>query len=168
MAGRLSDLSNASLNPVKTSGQTLDALDQRILQELQQDSRLSMRELGRRVGLSAPAVTERVRRLEEARIVLGYGVRVASKPLGRPITAFIGVKDSGRNDPALVRWARERDGVLECHSVTGDNSCMLKVALPDVAALETLLGELIDLGFTCDTSIVLSTPLEGKLLLPPA
>ena len=152
---------------MKSPAYRLDALDERILQELQGDSRLSMRELGRRIGLSAPAVTERVRRLEEAGVVLGYSVRVAAKPLGRAISAFIGVKDSGRNDPALVRWAKGRDGVLECHSVTGDNSCMLKVAVADVAELEVLLGELIDLGFTCDTSIVLSTPLEGKLLLPP-
>ena len=152
---------------MKPNSQHLDPLDHRILEELQTDSRLSMRELGRRVGLSAPAVTERVRRLEDGGVILGYGVRVATKPLGRSISAFIGVKDSGRNDPALIRWAKDRDGVLECHSVTGDNSCMLKVAVSDVAELEELLGELIDLGFTCDTSIVLSTPLEGKLLLPP-
>lgn len=161
------NLSNAKLSGMKSLAYSLDALDERILQELQQDSRLSMRELGRRIGLSAPAVTERVRRMEDAGVILGYGVRVATKPLGRSISAFIGVKDSGRNDPALIRWAKDRDGVLECHSVTGDNSCMLKVAVSDVAELEELLGELIDLGFTCDTSIVLSTPLEGKLLLPP-
>ena len=152
---------------MKTFGATLDALDQRILQEVQEDARLSMRELGRRVGLSAPAVTERVRRLEEGGVILGYGARVASKPLGRAITAFVGVRDSGKRDPELVRWAQRNDGVLECHSVTGDNSCMLKVALPDVAALEHLLGELIDMGFTCDTSIVLSSPLDGKRLTPP-
>lgn len=152
---------------MKPNSQHLDPLDHRILEELQTDSRLSMRELGRRVGLSAPAVTERVRRLEDGGVILGYGVRVATKPLGRSITAFIGVQDSGRNDPALIRWAGKHDGVLECHSVTGDNSCILKVAVADVAALEALLGELIALGFTCDTSIVLSTPLEGKLLLPP-
>ena len=153
---------------MKQHGGSLDPLDHRILEELQTDSRLSMRELGRRVGLSAPAVTERVRRLEEGGVILGYGVRVASKPLGRTITAFIGVQDSGRNDPTLVRWAKKHDGVLECHSVTGDNSCILKVAVSDVAALEALLGELIGMGFTCATSIVLSTPLEGKVLLPPA
>lgn len=153
---------------MKQSGNSLDALDHHILQELQADSRLSMRELGRRVGLSAPAVTERVKRLEDAQIILGYGVRVASKPLGRAITAFIGVKDSGRNDPTLVRWARKNDGVLECHSVTGENSCILKIAVPDVAALETMLSDLIHMGFTCDTSIVLSTPLEGKLMIPSA
>ncbi|THF71354.1 Lrp/AsnC family transcriptional regulator [Deinococcus sp. Arct2-2] len=152
---------------MKHSGGSLDPLDHRILGELQTDSRLSMRELGRRVGLSAPAVTERVRRLEDAQIILGYGIRVAPKPLGRTITAFIGVQDSGRNDPTLVRWATRSDSVLECHSVTGDNSCILKVAVPDVGALETMLGELIQMGFTCDTSIVLSTPLEGKLMLPP-
>ena len=153
---------------MKQHGGPLDPLDHRILEELQTDSRLSMRELGRRVGLSAPAVTERVRRLEDAGVILGYGIRVATGPLGRVITAFIGVQDSGRNDPALVRWAKKHDGVLECHSVTGDNSCILKVAVSDVAALEGLLGELIAMGFTCATSIVLSTPLEGKVLLPPA
>ena len=93
---------------MRQTGGSLDPLDYKILQELQTDSRLSMRELGRRVGLSAPAVTERVKRLEDAQIILGYGVRVASKPLGRTITAFIGVKDSGRNDPTLVRWASQR------------------------------------------------------------
>lgn len=139
-------------------------MDDKILQALQTDSRLSMRELGRRVGLSAPAVTERVRRLEESGVIQGYGVRLTLKTLGRNITAFIGVKDSGRNDPTLIRWATQHAGVLECHSVTGDNSCILKVAVADVAALDTMLGELIDMGFTCSTSIVLSTPLEGKVL----
>ncbi|WP_043817287.1 Lrp/AsnC family transcriptional regulator [Deinococcus maricopensis] len=152
---------------MKNHGGPLDAIDQRVLTELQQDARLSMRELGRRVGLSAPAVTERVRRLEDAGVILGYGARVATKPLGRGITAFIGVQDSGKRDPELLKWAQKRDGVMECHSVTGENSCMLKVAVPDVQALEDLLGELIHLGFTCSTSIVLSTPLATKMLLPP-
>ena len=144
----------------------LDSTDIRILTEVQQDARLSMRELGRRVGLSAPAVTERVRRLEDAGVILGYGARVAPEPLGRTITAFIGVQDSGQRDPQLLKWAKTRDGVLECHSVTGGNSCLLKVALPDVHALESLLSELITMGFTCSTSIILSTPLDGKMLLP--
>lgn len=152
---------------MKQHGGHTDATDQRVLTELQTDARLSMRELGRRVGLSAPAVTERVRRLEDAGVITGYSARVAPKPLGRAISAFIGVQDSGKRDPELVKWAQKRDGVLECHSVTGENSCMLKVALPDVQALEDLLGELIGLGFTCSTSIVLSTPLASKLVLPP-
>lgn len=145
----------------------LDGTDVRVLIELQQDARLSLRELGRRVGLSAPAVTERVRRLEDAGVIQGYAARVAPEPLGRPITAFIGVQDSGQRDPALTRWAQKRDGVLECHSVTGGNSCFLKVAVENVHALETMLAELIGMGFTCSTSIVLSTPLPGKMLLPP-
>ncbi|AFZ69077.1 Lrp/AsnC family transcriptional regulator [Deinococcus peraridilitoris] len=145
----------------------LDPTDLKILTELQQDARLSMRELGRRVDLSAPAVTERVRRLEDAGVILGYGARVAPEPLGRPITAFIGVQDSGQRDPQLVRWSEKRDGVLEVHSVTGGNSCIIKVAVEHVQALDALLGELIQMGFTCSTSIVLSTPLHGKKLLPP-
>ena len=145
----------------------LDATDLNILREVQRDARLSVRELGRRVGLSAPAAGERVRRLEAAGVILSYGARVAPETLGRGLSAFVGVQDSGSRDPELLRWASARDGVLECHSVTGENSCVLRVALPDVAALEGLLAELIGMGFTCSTSIVLSTPLAGKPVLPP-
>ena len=109
-----------------------------------------------RVDTSAMPLSPGLRRL-------GAGMRA-----GRSITACVGVQDSGKRDPELVRWAQKHDGVLECHSVTGNNSCILKVAVPDVHALEVLLGDLIGMGFTCETSIVLSTPLEGKLMLPPA
>lgn len=142
-------------------------MDLSLLREMQRDARLSLRALGRRVGLSAPAVSERVRRLEAAGVILSYGARVSPAALGRGVGAFVGVQDSGSRDPELVEWARGRDGVLECYSVTGENSCVLRVALPDVAALEELLAELIGMGFTCSTSIVLSTPLAGKPVLPP-
>ncbi|MBC7645953.1 MAG: Lrp/AsnC family transcriptional regulator [Pseudopedobacter sp.] len=142
----------------------LDPMDARILAVLQEDARLSMRELGRRVGLSAPAVTERVRRLEEARVLLGYHALVSPAALGRGIQAFIGVQESGQRDPQLVQWAKTRDGVLEVHSVTGENSCMIKVALRDISELKAVLSELIELGFTCSTSMVLETLLSGKVL----
>jgi len=139
-------------------------MDARILAVLQEDARLSMRELGRRVGLSAPAVTERVRRLEEAKVLLGYHALVSPAALGRSIQAFIGVQESGQRDPQLVQWARGQEGVLEVHSVTGENSCMIKVALRDMSELRGVLGELIEMGFTCSTSMVLETLLSGKTL----
>ena len=139
-------------------------MDVRILAVLQDDARLSMRELGRRVGLSAPAVTERVRRLEEAKVLLGYHALVSPAALGRGIQAFIGVQESGQRDPQLVQWARGQEGVLEVHSVTGENSCMIKVALRDMSELRGVLGELIEMGFTCSTSMVLETLLSGKTL----
>jgi len=142
----------------------LDPMDARILAVLQEDARLSMRELGRRVGLSAPAVTERVRRLEEAKVLLGYHALVSLAALGRGIQAFIGVQESGQRDPQLVQWARSQEGVLEVHSVTGENSCMIKVALRDMSELRGILGELIEMGFTCSTSMVLETLLSGKAL----
>ena len=81
-----------------------------------------MRELGRKVGLSAPAVTERVRRLEEEGVISGYSAKLVPARLGRQITAFIGVQDSGQRDPQLIHWSEEHPAVLECHSVTGENS----------------------------------------------
>ncbi len=143
-----------------------DRADRLILSALQQDARLSMRELGRKVGLSAPAVTERVRRLEEEGVISGYSAKLVPARLGRQITAFIGVQDSGQRDPQLIHWSEEHPAVLECHSVTGENSCMLRVAVESVADLETLLSQLIAMGFTCSTSIVLSSPVAGKPVLP--
>jgi len=74
------------------------------------------------------------------------------------------VQESGQRDPQLVQWARGQEGVLEVHSVTGENSCMIKVALRDMSELRGVLGELIEMGFTCSTSMVLETLLSGKTL----
>ncbi|WP_034337807.1 Lrp/AsnC family transcriptional regulator [Deinococcus misasensis] len=146
----------------------LDDLDTRILQELQQDARLSMRELGRRIGLSAPATAERVSRLEYAGVIVGYAARILPQNLGRKVMAFIGVQDSGQKDPILIEWAKKRDGVLECYSVTGENSCMLRIAVENISELEKVLAELIEMGFTCQTSIVLSNPIAFKEVTPKA
>lgn len=154
----------ASLEKMRQNSNELDPVDYQILWQLQADSRLSMRKLGALVGLSAPAVTERVRRMEEAEVITGYGVKLSQAKLGRHLVAFIAVKDSGRNDAILINWAKQNEGVLECHSVTGVNSCILKVAVSDISALDEILRALIEMGFSCDTSVVLKTSLEGKKL----
>lgn len=147
-------------------GGPMDAVDARILAILQDDGRISMRDLGAAVGLSGPAVAERVRRLEESGIVRGYRAVVAPARLGWQIGAFISVAlPDGRTPHEFEAYAAEAPEILECHRITGDDCYLLRVALPDIATLETVLERIKRYGRT-RTSILLSSPVEGKRLLP--
>lgn len=139
---------------------SLDATDWQILHLLQSDARLSYREVGRRVSLSTPAVTERVRKLEEAGIIRGYRATVHPPALGHGITAFMQLTVPKRLTPHAIAFLRTRPEVLECHHVTGDISFILKLCTDSMARLEALMQELGHYGET-NTMIVLSTPIEA-------
>lgn len=142
----------------------LDATDHALLAELQQDGRMTHAELGRRVGLSAPAVAERLRRLERLGVITGYAVRLDPGKLGFHVIAFIRLAAFGA-EPGKdsIRRLMEIPEVLETHHVVGDDCWIFKVAVPDVARLEEILTEMTELGRTT-TSIVLSSPLTGNKL----
>ncbi len=146
----------------------LDEIGWQILVALQEDARLSFSELGRRVGLSAPAVAERVRRLEEAGVIVGYHAELSAGKVGLPLCAFIrmsifGEAKYGGNMITLVQQTPE---VLECHRVTGGDSYILKVAVSSVEHLEELIDRLTSYGQPT-TSIVLSSPLKHRVIGPP-
>lgn len=147
---------------------TLDEVDWALLAELQADARLSWTELGRRVGLSPPAVAERVRRLEDAGVIRGYRATVDVAAVGRPLTAFVRARASGERAFAGLTAAMEsRPEVLECHRITGDDCYLAKVAVATVAELEDLLEELMHHGPTT-TAIVLSSTVTQRPLPRPA
>ncbi|MCI0415456.1 Lrp/AsnC family transcriptional regulator, partial [bacterium] len=100
-------------------GSVLDATNIRILRELQRDPRLTMTALGRRVGLSSPAVTERVRRLEEGGVIRGYQIEIDPSALGLPIAAYIRIRPNPGQLPKISDLARKIPEVVECHRVTG-------------------------------------------------
>ena len=139
---------------------SLDDTDWQILHLLQADARLSYREIGRRVSLSTPAVTERVRKLEEAGIIRGYRAVVHPPALGHTITAFMQLTVPKRLTPHAIALLRTRPEVIECHHVTGDISFILKLCTDSMARLEALMQELGRFGET-NTMIVLSTPIEA-------
>ena len=144
----------------------LDARGWALLRELQLDARLSFAELGRRVGLSTPAVAERVRNLEAAGVITGYRAELDLKKLGLPILAMIRISAVGDVLPRITAVVRSTPEVLECHRGTGADSFTMKVAVSSVAHLETLIDRLTPFG-TTSTSIVLSSPVEKRLIEKP-
>lgn len=139
----------------------------RLLELLQTEGRLSFSELGRRVNLSAAAVTERVRRLEAEGTITGYTAVVAAARLGYRMPAFVRISPHAGIDfkHPRVRGVLAGPEIREAHHVIGDDCWILKVAVADVAHLERLLEQLSTLGRTT-TSIVMSTPIHAGVLTP--
>lgn len=156
-------MSTASSHAVVGAGSALDSYDTRILAELQADARLTMAELGRRVHLSQPAVSERVRKLEAAGVITGYRASVNLAALGYGIRAIIRV---GRADYArVVRLIQETPEVVDAYNVTGEDSWILQIAVIDVAHLDAVVTRFCLLTET-STSIVLNVPREHHPVLP--
>ena len=142
----------------------LDEVNTRIVEELRRDPRLTMTALGRRIGMSAPAVTERVRRMEEAGIIRGYRLDLDPAALGLPLTAYIRVRPDPGQLPKVAELARSIPEVVECHRITGEDCFILKAHFPAIDQLDRLLDQFLVYS-TTTTSIVQSTPVP--LRLPP-
>ncbi|MBE4733434.1 MULTISPECIES: Lrp/AsnC family transcriptional regulator [Streptomyces] len=140
----------------------LDDIDWAIIEQLQQDARLSLSELGRRVSLSPSATTERVRNLESLGVITGYHATVDLAKVGYPVLAVVRLKYPGNRHQPLHRLLAERREILECLRTTGDDCYTLKVAATSMEHLETLMDELAGFG-TTTTSVVYSRtlPLRG-------
>ena len=134
----------------------LDSIGQNILAALQENARISYSQLGRKVGLSTPAVTERVRKMEEAGIILGYHARVRPKDPDKIITAFVELSTPADSYDRVKKMAGNLDQVLECHHVSGQAAFLLKVRTSSVSELEAVIARFSPLGRT-RTSIVMSS-----------
>ena len=142
----------------------LDQIDLKILHILQLNGRARLADIADEVELSAPAVMERVKKLESSGVIKGYLAVVDAKKLGKDITAFIGVSINHQRDvDKFAKHILQYRDVLECHHVTGEESFILKVKSANTASLEKLLGELRSLeGVTRTvTNVVLSTAKEN-------
>ena len=142
----------------------MEEIDRAIVAALTVDGRLSYTDLAERVGLSVSAVHQRVRRLEQRRVIRGYTAVVDYEALGLPLTAFVAVRpvDPGAPDDAPERLSRLPE-IESCYSVAGEDFYLLKVRVPSPLDLEGLLQRIRTLaGVTHRTTIVLSTPYEGR------
>lgn len=143
-----------------------DAVNLRILRELVQDPRQTMAELGRRVGLSSPAATERVRRLEEAGVIQGYRLEISAAALGLPIAAYVRVRPNPGQLPRIAELAQRIPEVVECYRVTGEDCFILKVYLPNLEQLDRVLDSFLVYG-TTTTSLIQSSPVALRSLPLP-
>jgi Lrp/AsnC family transcriptional regulator, leucine-responsive regulatory protein len=143
------------------SNDLLDSTNRLLIDELQREGRLSLAELGRRVGLSAPAVGERLQRLEQAGAITGYRAEVDPRVLGLPLSAIIRVRPSPGQIPNVAELARATPEVVECHRVTGDDCYVMRAHLRDVLHLEEVIDRFTVLGQTT-TSIMQSSPVPGR------
>lgn len=136
----------------------LDAVDRRILSELRQDARISVAELGRRVSLSAPAVAERMQRLERSQVITGYRAEIDPRALGYQLLAIVRVKPAARQLPKIPELAEQIGEIAECLRVTGEDCFIMRVHLRSIDDLGGLLDRFLVFGETT-TSLVAAVPI---------
>jgi Lrp/AsnC family leucine-responsive transcriptional regulator len=142
----------------------LDDRDWILLEAIQADARLSFAELGRRAKLSPPAAAERLRRLEDAGVILGYHARVSHSHFGLPLLVFIEIQVKRTDYTRFQKAVQKLPWILECHHVAGRASFILKVAVPDTQGIELLIGHLGQFGETT-TTLALSTIVDHRMFL---
>jgi Lrp/AsnC family leucine-responsive transcriptional regulator len=138
-----------------------DETDRKIIGELSNDGRVSLAELGRRVNLSSPAVSERVQRLERSGVITGYRAEIDPRALGYQLTAIVRIKPAPGQLPRVPELAREIPEVSECHRITGEDCFYLKVHLRSIDELSDLLDRFLVYGETT-TSIVNASPIPRR------
>lgn len=141
----------------------LDQTDWKILKELQENARITYTELGRKISLTTPAVIERIRKLEDAKIITGYRAEIDTAKVGLSVTAFIRMSISGVDYSHIIEVAQNSTEVLECHRGTGGDSFIIKVAVASVEHLQAIIDKLTPYGITT-TSIVLSSPVKRRVI----
>jgi Lrp/AsnC family leucine-responsive transcriptional regulator len=146
-----------------SNGDLLDPIDLRLLDELQADARTSLAELGRRVGLSSPAVGERLRRLEQEGVLTGYRAEVDPRKLGYSLGVIIRIRPAPRQLSHVADLARRTDEIVECHRVTGDDCYVMVAHVRDVTHLEEVIDQFAAYGQTT-TSIMQSSPVPRRPL----
>ena len=143
----------------------LDETDRKIIEILQEDGRISMKDLGKLIGLTSPAVSERIKRLENCGIISGYKAIIKPDALGRNIKAFIHISLPGSQSYAeFLENAKSDPRIVECHHITGDDCSLLKVLVRDMQELENVIDSIKKIGST-KTSVILSTPIQAKSIL---
>jgi len=135
-------------------------LNAAILEELEADARISITEIGKRVGLSGPAVSERIKKMEDEGIIKGYTTQLDYDQVGLTVNAFITLKSS-LTHAGVVKKIEEIPDILECYSITGHNCLIMKVATSTTKRLETIIWQLQQFGET-NTSIVLSEAFKKR------
>jgi Lrp/AsnC family transcriptional regulator, leucine-responsive regulatory protein len=150
-----------ALNRRPNANPAIDGTDRLLLAELQHDGRTSLAELGRRVGLSPPAVADRLKRLTDEGIVRGFRADVDPRALGYSLSAIVRVRPAPRQIAKVAKLAQDTPEVVECHRITGEDCFFLKAHVRDVEHLEEVIDRFTVYGQTT-TSIMQSSPVPAR------
>jgi Lrp/AsnC family leucine-responsive transcriptional regulator len=148
-------------NDRSTDDGLLDETNLRLLGELQRDARLSIAELGRRVGLSSPAVAERIKRLELEGVIAGYHAEIDPRRLGYSLGVIIRIRPNPRQIADVAALARDTPEVIECHRVTGEDCYVMTAYVRDVEHLEAVIDQFVAYGQTT-SAIMQSAPVPRR------
>jgi len=140
----------------------LDATDLRLIKALAEDSRQSLAKLGRDLGLSAPTVAERMKRLEEAGVITGYATAIAPEALGLAVAAWLRIRPLPGELVRVAAIVQGRPEIVQCDRITGDDCFIAKAYVGSMAELETLIDSIIPYA-TTNTSIIQSSPVRPRL-----
>lgn len=140
----------------------MDSTDHKIIEVLLEDGRIPMKELAKKVSLSAPAAAERVRRLEETGIINGYKAIINYEKIGQTINVLINVDMNIQQNEKFMQFIKTEDAIIECHHVTGPYCKILKARLTDMSSLEKLIGKIQVFGNT-ETFIILSSTINDNV-----
>jgi Lrp/AsnC family leucine-responsive transcriptional regulator len=154
-------MKNGTARPAISDRPKIDAIDRKIIGELTTDARVSFAELGRRVNLSSPAVTERVQRLEDSGVIKGYRADVDPRKIGYPLTAIVRIKPAPGLLSRIPELAATLTEVGECHRITGEDCFYVTVHLRSIDALSGVLDRFLVYGDTT-TSLINATPVPRR------
>lgn len=139
----------------------LDDVNLRLLKELEADGRLGLAELGRRVGMSAPAVADRVQRLERTGVIAGYHAEIDPRAVGFPVAAIVRIRPAPGQLRRIPEIARDTPEVAECYRITGEDCFLMRLNLRSIDELEDLLDRFTPYGLTT-TSIIHTAPVPRR------
>ncbi|MEM6984926.1 MAG: Lrp/AsnC family transcriptional regulator [Pseudomonadota bacterium] len=163
MAKLHTEIKEQSANSLHFKNSPLDAIDAKILRALSADARIARAELARRVGLSAPSVAERVRRLEESGVITGYGARIDPARLGYDLTILIRARPLPGEMTNMIKAIRKTPQIVACDRVSGEDCFVARAHVRDVAEMEAVIDRIVPFGAT-NSSIVQSSPVEERLV----
>lgn len=151
----------------ESDGEVLDEVNRRILAALMEAPRLSISALAREVSMSAPAVRERVRRLEDAGVIRGYSIDIDPAAVGLPVAAWVRIRPEPRQLAKIAALAADIPYVSECHRISGEDCFLVKVHVPRLEDLEVVLDQFLLYG-TTTSSFIVSSPVPPRPVFPSA
>lgn len=141
----------------------MDSTDYQILELLQQNARTSIKHIGEEVGLTAPAVSDRIKKMEEKNIILGYTAVINNEKLGKKVKAIVEISMNAKNRKKFYDFVEEEPEITECYHVTGPCCMVIKCLCADMKELDSLINKIQNYGET-NTLLILSVPLKREII----